>query len=53
MTAPGLDSKDVRAVTWAGQSYENGTASGALDVESLVDGAVTVRGSEAVLVFFD
>lgn len=53
MTAPGLDSKDSRATTWAGQSYENGTASGTESVESLAeDGTVTVKGSEGVLVFF-
>lgn len=53
MTAPGLDSKDSSAATWAGQSFEDGTASGEEVVEGLEDGrTVTVRGSEAVLVFF-
>lgn len=53
MTAPGLDSKDSGATLWAGQSYENGTASGVEVVESLAaDGSVRVRGSEGVLVFF-
>ena len=53
MTSPGLDSKDVSHVTWAGQSYANGTATGTENVESLQDGAkLTVRGSEGVLVFF-
>ena len=52
MTAPGLDSKDSDTATWAGQSYTNGTASGTEVVEGLVDGKVTVKGSEAVLVFF-
>lgn len=52
MTAPGLDSKDSTSVTWAGQSYANGTASGTKVVESLQGGNVTVQGSEGVLVFF-
>jgi hypothetical protein len=53
MTAPGLDSKDSGATLWAGQSYENGTASGTEVVERLAaDGTVRVRGSEGVLVFF-
>ncbi|KAH8112653.1 hypothetical protein DFH11DRAFT_1784002 [Phellopilus nigrolimitatus] len=52
MTSPGLDSKDVSRVLWAGQSYENGTASGEETVESLVDGKVTLQGSEGILVFF-
>ncbi|EPQ54385.1 hypothetical protein GLOTRDRAFT_44058 [Gloeophyllum trabeum ATCC 11539] len=50
MTAPGLDSKDSTAVTWAGQSYANGTASGEEVVETLQKGVVTVQGSEGVLV---
>ncbi|KAI0690173.1 hypothetical protein BC835DRAFT_1417993 [Cytidiella melzeri] len=53
MTAPGLDSKDSGETTWAGQSFGNGTASGAEVVESLSGhGSVTVKGSEGVLVFF-
>ncbi|KAI0667963.1 hypothetical protein C8Q78DRAFT_1051225 [Trametes maxima] len=52
MTAPGLDSKDSSRVTWAGQSYANGTAEGAEVVEKLTNGTVTVGGSEGVLVFF-
>ncbi|KAI0342826.1 hypothetical protein BDW22DRAFT_1357353 [Trametopsis cervina] len=53
MSAPGLDSTDSRTATWAGQSFENGTASGVEVVESLGnDGNVTVNGSEGVLVFF-
>lgn len=53
MTSPGLDSKDVSQVTWAGQSFENGTAMGVEVVEGLQNGTmVTVPGSEAVLVFF-
>lgn len=52
MTSPGLDSKDVGLVTWAGQSFENGTASGEEVEERLENGTVTVMGSEGVLVFF-
>ncbi|KAI5117369.1 hypothetical protein M0805_004359 [Coniferiporia weirii] len=52
MTSPGLDSKDVSKVLWAGQSYEDGTASGKEDIEKLDNGKVTVQGSEGVLVFF-
>ena len=52
MTSPGLDSKDVSRVLWAGQSYVDGTASGKEVVEELDDGKVTVRASEGVLVFF-
>ncbi|KAK7691054.1 hypothetical protein QCA50_006157 [Cerrena zonata] len=52
MSSVGLDSTDSAAATWAGQSYENGTASGVEVVESLEEGKVTVQGSEGVLVFF-
>ncbi|KIP07665.1 glycoside hydrolase family 79 protein [Phlebiopsis gigantea 11061_1 CR5-6] len=52
MTALGLDSKDSDTVTWAGQSFTNGTASGTETVETLKNGTVTVNGSEGVLVFF-
>ena len=53
LTAPYVDSKDAADVTWAGQSFVNGTASGELMVESIrQDGVVQVRGSEAVLVSF-
>ncbi|GJJ08933.1 hypothetical protein Clacol_003153 [Clathrus columnatus] len=52
MTSPGVDSKNSDLATWAGQAFTNGTASGREVVETLKDGEVTVRGSEAVLVFF-
>lgn len=52
MTSLGLDSTDSSAATWANQSYVDGTASGTEIIESLQNGAVTVRGSEGVLVFF-
>jgi hypothetical protein len=51
MQSPGLDSKNSSAVTWAGQSYANGTASGEEAVETLQNGMLTVPGSEGVLVF--
>lgn len=54
LTAPHVNEKDATEVTWAGQAFTNGTASGQVQVERLArDGAVTVRGSEAVLVSFD
>ncbi|KAF8509442.1 hypothetical protein JB92DRAFT_514731 [Gautieria morchelliformis] len=52
MTAPGADSKDSDAATWAGQAFTNGTAGGEEEIEGLHGGRVTVRGSEAVLVLF-
>lgn len=54
MTAPHVDEQDSTKVTWAGQSFSAGTASGDAVVEGVgKDGLVSVRGSEAVLVFFD
>ena len=52
LTAPGLDSTDSDTATWAGQSYTNGTASSEELIEQPEGGKVTVKGSEAVLVFF-
>ena len=52
MTSPGLDSKDVGSVLWAGQSYENGTASGSETIEKVTNGTVTIQGSEGILIFF-
>ena len=52
MTSPGLDSKDVGSVLWAGQSYENGTASGSEMIEKVTNGTVTIQGSEGILIFF-
>lgn len=54
MTATHVDEKDSSKVTWAGQSFKQGEASGEMAIESVGrDGVVNVRGSEAVLVFFD
>lgn len=52
MTAPGLDSTDSATTTWAGQSFENGVASGVEVVEGLVnDISVVVNGGEGVIIF--
>jgi hypothetical protein len=54
MTAPSVDTKDTSRSTWAGQSFENGDALGELDIERVDgNGIVRVRGSEAVLIFFN
>ena len=52
MTAPVVDEKDSNLVTWAGQSFKSGEASGEVQTEE-VDGVVNVRGSEGVLISFD
>jgi hypothetical protein len=54
MTATHVDEKDSSKATWAGQSFENGTAVGEVEIERVGrDRVISVRGSEAVLVFFD
>ena len=54
MTAPYVDTKDTDKTTWAGQSYTDGSPTGELDIEEVgKDGQISVRGSEAVLIFFD
>lgn len=55
MTAPYVDTGDTSLTTWAGQSFQNGTAKGEIEVEELdcYGGTVRVRGSEAVLIFYD
>ncbi|KAG9128365.1 hypothetical protein FRC07_000039 [Ceratobasidium sp. 392] len=52
MSAPGMNSKDVGNVMWAGQSYTDGVPVGKLDVEKPEGGQVSVKGSEGVLVVF-
>jgi hypothetical protein len=51
MQAPGLDSQNSSTVTWAGQSYANGTAFGEEVFEKVQNGLITVPGSEGALVF--
>ncbi|KAK4502634.1 hypothetical protein PRZ48_006060 [Zasmidium cellare] len=54
LTAPHVDEKDSSKVTWAGQSFNGGVGEGNVVVEQVgKDGCVDVRGSEAVLIFFD
>lgn len=53
LTAPAVNEKDSTKTTWAGQSFPQGDAVGETVLEQVEDGVVSVRGSEAVLVFFD
>jgi len=54
LTAPHIDEGNSSVVTWAGQEFSQGVAQRTLDVEHVGrDGIVRVRGSEALLVFFD
>ncbi|KAK1991469.1 glycoside hydrolase family 79 protein [Colletotrichum falcatum] len=54
MTAPSVDTGDAALATWAGQAFPSGVPVGDMDIETVgADGVVEVRGSEAVLVFFD
>ncbi|KAJ7172218.1 hypothetical protein C8R46DRAFT_947166 [Mycena filopes] len=53
LTAPGNDETNADYVTWAGQAWTNGTAQGRETIEVVENGKVEVRGSEAVLVFFN
>ncbi|KLO15240.1 hypothetical protein SCHPADRAFT_871320 [Schizopora paradoxa] len=52
MSSPGLDSKDVDNVLWAGQAFTNGTATGIEVAERVKDNQITIAGSEAALIFF-
>ncbi|KAF2481315.1 glycoside hydrolase family 79 protein [Neohortaea acidophila] len=54
MSSPSVSETDSSLTTWAGQSYEHGKPVGNLDIEEVgSDGIITVRGSEAVLVFYN
>lgn len=54
MTAPHVNEKDTTQVKWAGQSFESGTPEGEMDIEHVPsDAVIDVRGSEAVMIFFD
>ena len=54
LTTPSIDEKDSSKVLWAGQSFRHGDAEGEVDIEEVGrDCVITLRGSEAVIVFFD
>ncbi|KAJ0162386.1 Beta-glucuronidase [Colletotrichum tanaceti] len=54
MTAPYVNTGDARLSSWAGQSFPLGEPVGEVDIGTVgEDGVVAVRGSEAVLVFFN
>ncbi|KAI2481171.1 Glycoside hydrolase family 79 protein [Pyrenophora tritici-repentis] len=54
MTAPFVDTKDNSLTKWAGQAFPMGEPEGKMAVETVGgERVVRVRGSEAVLVFFD
>lgn len=50
LQAPGADTLFANVTTWAGQSFENGTANGEVVEEKVVGGVVMVEASSAVLV---
>ncbi|KAF2152162.1 glycoside hydrolase family 79 protein [Myriangium duriaei CBS 260.36] len=52
LTAPHVDEQNSTCTTWAGQSFPLGIPIGEQSIE-VANRSVTVRGSEAVLVFFD
>ncbi|KDN61933.1 putative glycoside hydrolase family 79 protein [Colletotrichum sublineola] len=54
MTAPYVNTGDSNLSTWAGQAFPQGEPVGDMVIETIgADGAVEVRGSQAVLVFFN
>lgn len=54
LSAPHVNEGNANQTTWAGQSFSEGHETGNFLVEAVGhDGLVHVRGSEAVLVFFD
>lgn len=54
LTAPFVNTGNSSLSTWAGQSFPMGEPEGEIDIELMNVGAtVNVRGSEAVLIFFD
>ena len=54
MTAPSVEEGKTENVLWAGQTFKTGSPNGELDIEGVgQDGLVEIRGSEAVLIFFD
>lgn len=54
MTAPYVNTGNSTLSTWAGQSFPQGKPIGDMAIETVAkDGIVSIRGSEAILVFFD
>jgi hypothetical protein len=54
LTAPYVNTGNSSHSTWAGQSFPMGESVGELDIETIgSDAQVSVRGSEALLIFFD
>jgi hypothetical protein len=54
LTAPFVNTGNSSLTSWAGQSFPQGEPMGNVVVEAVgTDAVVNVRGSEAVLVFFD
>ncbi|KAJ3900457.1 glycoside hydrolase family 79 protein [Lentinula edodes] len=53
LQAPGADTQLANVTKWAGQTFENGTASGLHIEEKVEGGIVTVEASSAVLVFLE
>lgn len=51
MSSTGLNERNSSHVSWAGQTYSDGRASGKEVIERVENGSVSVRASEAVLVF--
>jgi len=51
LQAPGADIKDANVTTWAGQTFNTGTAVGRLVEEKVKGGKITLEASEAALVF--
>ncbi|KAJ3856086.1 glycoside hydrolase family 79 protein [Lentinula lateritia] len=51
LQAPGADTQLANETKWAGQTFENGTASGLYIEEKVEGGVVTVEASSAALVF--
>ncbi|KAE9407770.1 glycoside hydrolase family 79 protein [Gymnopus androsaceus JB14] len=52
LQAPGADTLFANVTKWAGQTFENGTASGDVVEEKVLGGIVTVEASSAALVIF-
>lgn len=53
LQAPGADTQLANVTKWAGQTFEDGTASGLHIEEKIEGGIVTVEASSAALVFLN